>query len=340
MKKLNFLLVFVAMLFFACNDSDSVNTEKKEVSKETASENTEKETVSDEVVESGVKAGTEIAYVKGAKLYFYYPESSETKQLEAEPDSVFTCVFNKDEDIIYYTVVRDGILWLREARHQNDNTMELKDLCNFNVKKDDCLSETYGEPSLLLFTENKEVVLQYGYEWGYFGFTKALFLSTTTENAELQEKEADYYLDLKFLGFEYYDKDFPHKVKNNCLIYEGKNLSNDLNLEPDEGEIEFFEFKFSKDKSKLMFAALLGMGDLAHGPFCIANIDGTNQKIIMEDGVSSALRPYWYGNQAVFIRDIVEGSNDNASELSITNADDNSISAIEKEVDYFTVRVL
>ncbi len=350
MKKLSFLLVFAAMVFFACNDSDSVNTEKKEVNQETVVEDVENEEVnqevaeetaeaeaSEEVRESAVKLGTGIAYVKEGKLYFYYPESAETKPLEAETDSVFNCVFNKDEDIIYYTVIRNGVLWLREAKFQADNEVIIKDLCDLKIKKEDCISETYGEKAMMMINKNNDVILKHAFMWNCYGFSKMLVYSPQKGGQTAKYKIYDYKIESDFFNFS----DFLEcEFKDNNLIYDGNNLTKDLNLKPDEEqtEVEFLYFKFSKDKSKLMFGALLGFGDLAHGAFCIANIDGTHQQKLNDDGLSSEFRPYWYDNQAVFVREIEGEADDYTTQFCITNADDNGISVIAENIDFYAVR--
>ncbi len=84
------------------------------------------------------------------------------------------------------------------------------------------------------------------------------------------------------------------------------------------------------------------MGDLAHGPYCVADVDGSHQQLLVEDGLPSEFKPFWVGNQAVFLRYKEETSEEEKaiSQLCITKSENNAIAVIEEGIDYFTVRDL
>ncbi len=305
------------------SNSDSINSQKT----------SEKETDT----EHQKYKGAEIAFVKDGKLYFYYPQNNETKQLEEEKETVFNCVFDNTTDLIYYTVERDSLLWLKKANYSSEKPLEITEICNLKVKKEECITSTYSEKTLLIFSRAEEIILPYNFVWDFFNFTKMAVYSTLKGDNTVEHKELNYDYINEFWNYE---DNLQHQVKNNNLIYKGQNLSENLNLKVDEGmDIEFTEFKFSIDRSKLLFGAFLAMGDLAHGPYCISNINGTHQQILVEDGLSSPFKPFYLGNKVVFWQQ-KEGKSEYEyyKQLCITNEKDNSISVIEKELDYYTVR--
>ncbi len=288
--------------------------------------------------------GAEVAFVKDGKLYFYYPKSEEIKQLEEETERVFNCVFDNTTDLIYYTVERDSMLWLKKAFYHHDKPVQITVIANLKVKKESCITDTYGEKSILLFTRAESIVLPYKFVWDYFNFRKAVVYETTVGDVgdnSIRYKEYDY-RDSDY--FNKFTQTIQHEVVNNELICTGIDLSGSLDLKLDEDieEMEFTQFKFSFDNSKLIFGAVLGIMDLAHGPYCVANVDGTHQQLLVEDGLSSEFKPFWVGNQVVFLRSKKGISEDDmpVQQLCITKAEDNMISVIDEGVDYFTVRDL
>ncbi len=343
MKKINILLFFVAAIFASCNDNDSSEKGQNDSSEDTVKQELTKE----EPAANNINfSGAEIAYVKNEKLYFYYPETEEHKQFAQEKEPVFNCVFDNTSDIIYYTVVRDGTLRLKKASYDK-TPVQITEIGNTKVKKEKCITDTYGEKSILLFTRGASVVLPHDFLWDCFCFQKAAVYPTTVGDVgdnSIQNTKLDY-KDIK-----YFNKFMDRAAVEDCktakskLIYKNKNLSNTLGLkvgeymkELGETEIVFSDFKFSADKSKLIFGAMTDMGDLAHGPYCMANTDGSHQQILTEEGLSSDFKPFWLGNRAVFWRQIKE-ENSSYQELYITDPADNSSSPIVKDLDYYTVR--
>ncbi len=299
MKRINLVILILSVFLFSCGKGKSTNGTNEE--KQTAPK-------------AQAYKGAEVAYVKEGKLYFYYPKTKENKQFSEEKEPVFNCVFDNTSDIIYYTVERDSTLWLKKASYSKI-PVQITEIGNTKVKKEKCITDTYGEKSILLFTRGESVIK-------YFN---------------------------KFI--DRYEIEGCKAVKNE-LMYKNCNLSNTLGLEvgeymKEQGEtsIDFSDFKFSTDKSKLLFGAMTDMGDLAHGPFCIANTDGSHQQILMEDGLSSDFKPFWVGNQAVFWRHIEDKNDGNEDavyykQLYITNPANNSSMPIVKDLDYYTVREL
>ncbi len=336
MRKINLLICFAIIVFASCVNGKSnkkINVEKQNLK---SSENKEIVEEKNKInPENQDYKGAEIAFVKQGKLYFYYPEVKEIKELVEETEPVFNCVFDNTSDIIYYTVERDSVLWFKKADYQNI-PVKIKAIGSTNVKKESCITSTNSEKSILIMDRSENIILPFNFVWDFFEFEKTVIFSTAV--GDLIKKGTFDYKDKEyFFGFK---SEMPHKVVNNNLIYKGKNLTNNINLEVNDGmDIEFTDFKFSKDKSKLLFGAFLTMGDLAHGPICVANTDGSNQKLLMTDGLSDYFKPFLLRNRVVFMqKEKGEKEFEYFNQLYITNAVDNSVSEIDKGMDYFTVR--
>ena len=62
---------------------------------------------------------------------------------------------------------------------------------------------------------------------------------------------------------------------------------------------------------------------MLHGPLCIANADGSQQQILVEDGVSDEQPTLWIGNRLFFIDvdDELTSENDNDCRTSLFTID-------------------
>lgn len=82
------------------------------------------------------------------------------------------------------------------------------------------------------------------------------------------------------------------------LYYTGNNakfcLTDKLDLETQKEKggnwvkTEFTSFMLSLDKTKILFGALVGWGDLPHGPYSIVNADGSKQMMLKKLILSAA----------------------------------------------------
>ncbi len=340
MKKRNLVILIIATLFFACGNNHS-ETKKTEGNH---SEEKSEEKVSD--VQHQDYRGVEIAFVKDEKLYFYYLDTKEIKPLEEEKEPVFNCVFDNTTELIYYTVERDSMLWLKKAYYDSDKPCQITEICNLKVSPKSCVTETEFEKSQLRFNRAEEVILPYDFVWDYFAFQKKAAYPTLVGNNVAEHGELSFE---EMQAFSNFEQDVPHQVKDNQLIYEGHNLSKDIYIQmPVEDEeleeqisVEFTDFKFSNDRSKVYFSVFLELGDVSHGPSCLADVNGNHQQTLLDDGISAYYEPVWLGNQLVFWRQ-TEGEQefDFFKQLCITNAEDNSVSVLVERLDYFTVREL
>lgn len=242
-----------------------------------------------------------IAY-QDSLLFFYNVDEDMTIPFHLlEPDEIFNFVFDPDGKTMYYTVVRDGMLWLRQATFGSEEP-QLEDLVNLNIPKESSISETSVEHSRLMYKDGK-LLIPNGFSWEAYCFTS--FRVYTIASRKLQDADWDKYVSLMGLGEEPNSHLF--STKSDQLYYRNGGklvcVTDKLNLEEqkEEESIEYMQYSISPDRSKVAFGAMLMFGDVAHGPLCIANADGSQQQILVEDGVSDEQPPLWIGNRLFFI---------------------------------------
>lgn len=105
-----------------------------------------------------------------------------------------------------------------------------------------------------------------------------------------------------------------------------------------------FLLTFLPIKSKVLFSILVGSGDLSHGPFCVANSDGTMISLLENTDMASAIKPLWCNNNVVYIRSYNSeteksewGGVKRIVELCYTNSTTNEVAVIDTEADYFAI---
>lgn len=242
-----------------------------------------------------------IAY-QDSLLFFYNVDEDMTIPFHLlEPDEIFNFVFDPDGKTLYYTVVRNGMLWLRQATFGGEEP-QLEDLVNLNIPKESSISETSVEHSRLMYKDGK-LLIPNGFSWEAYCFTS--FRIYTIASRKLQDADWDKYVSLMGLGEERNSHLF--STKSDQLYYRNGGqlvcVTDKLNLEEqkEEESIEYMQYSISPDRSKVAFGAMLMLGDVAHGPLCIANADGSQQQILVEDGVSDEQPLLWIGNRLFFI---------------------------------------
>lgn len=331
-------VMFLSLIFlFSCNGK-----QKKEQDNTVA----EVETIDNVVKENHTDyANPEIAYVKNAKLYFYNIEDKAITEFTQEKDAVFNCTFHPEENKLYYTVVKNGNLWLKQADF-DDDTVKISLLKNFNINEKKCITDTYSEKSNLLYYQNK-IYLIHSFLWEMYAFEKLTAYDLTTK--KLDENPTYYPYNLETTVFQFERENPKLKTKKEQLVYTNQGVSTILSdkiemelVNADEFGLDnvYHQFRFSADKSKLLFGAITSFGDLADGPICIADTDGKNQQKLTEDGLASERKPTWLANQLVFIRQEKKTENEWIGQLCFTNAENNTYSVIDENVDYFTAREL
>lgn len=95
-----------------------------------------------------------IAYQDSLLFFFNVDEDMTIPFHLLEPDEIFNFVFDPDGKTLYYTVVRNGMLWLRQATFGGEEP-QLEDLVNLNIPKESSISETSLEHSRLMYKDGK-----------------------------------------------------------------------------------------------------------------------------------------------------------------------------------------
>ena len=320
-KKAFYFLVVLVMLS-ACTESNSKDANKEAQTTYAAAQQV-----------SGV-AYTEypLAYLVDGELFFYSLADGKKVKFTEEASAIFNFTFDTEGTTLYYNVERDNTLWLKSA---DISTTDLTPqwLVDWQLQKDECITETYDETSPLLYHQGK-LLMQHGFNWDTYYFSSAAIHSIGTQN--ISREGLDYDLIQTYSGALTFDKTYQYfKTIKQQLYYTGNNakvcLTDKLDFvaqktEGDEvDEIEFTGFKLSPDKTKILFGAAVSWGDLGHGPYNIANADGSQQMMLKETDIASNKQPVWLkNNRVVFI--------DNENNLFIANNDENTIEKVAENV--------
>ena len=283
-----------------------------------------------------------IAYVKNSKIHFFNPENETTAELTEETDSVFNCVYSDKDAMFYYTVSRDGKLSIKQM-DLSDTSAQPKLLFDLNKPTAEFFSETYGEKAKLKFIKDN-LLLECDFVWDYYNFTK--FYNYSIKNNTLTIINWDQF-ESRY-GYHPYSPEDESSLKNYKSVYnKAKQLDLSKYMHEDYGdfETEYFFQGASADGSKIVFSIMLGFGDLAHGPYCVADADGTNMQILENTDMGSSNEPLWCNNNVLYICSYESetekydwGGAKQIIEFCYTRADDNSIVCIDKDVDCYAVR--
>ena len=317
-------LYFLMMLFMlsACTESNSQEAKTEVQTTDAAAQQ----------VSSIAYTEYPLAYLVDGQLFFYSLADNKKIKFTEEPSAIFNFTFDTEGTTLYYNVERDNTLWLKSADISTaDVTPQW--LVDWQLQKDECITETYDETSPLLYHQGK-LLMQHGFNWDTYYFSSMSIYSIGTK--EISRKGLDYDVIQKYSGALTFDKtDQYFKTIKQQLYYTGNNakvcLTDKLDFvaqktEGDEvDEIEFTGFMLSPDKTKILFGAAVSWGDLGHGPYNIANADGSQQMMLKGTDIASSKQPVWLkNNRVVFI--------DNENNLFIANNDENTIEKVAENV--------
>lgn len=335
-------LMFPLMLS-ACTDGNPKNTDNALSNAETIQpiKTTQTIKINDTTVEKIIDTSyinQPFAYLIDGELFFHNLVNNKKINFTEEPEAIFNFTFDTEGTTLYYTVERDDTLWLKSA-NLSDSNVSPQWIVDWQLKKDECITETYGEASPLLYHQGK-LLMQHGFNWDTYYFSSAAIHSIGTQN--ISRRGLDYDLIQTYSGALTFDKtDQYFKTIKQQLYYTGNNakvcLTDKLNfvaekVEGDEEvEIEFTNFILSPDKTKILFGAIVGWGDLPHGPYSIANADGSQQMMLKHTDIGSSKQPAWLSNNRVIFVD------DNDT-LFVANNDEGSIEAVAKNVSSYVVK--
>lgn len=247
-----------------------------------------------------------LAYLVDGELFFHRVVDNKKVKFTEEPSAIFNFTFDTEGTTLYYSVERENTLWLKSADISAAKVTP-QWLIDWQLAKDESITETYDEASPLLYHQGK-LLIQHGFSWDSYHFTSMAIYSI--EPQKMSRKKLDYDVIQTYTGELSFDKAEQYFTAiEQQLYYTGNNakvsLTDRLNLaahqEPGDGsgEIEFTGFLFSPDKTKVLFGAITGWGDLPHGPYIIVNVDGSKQMLLEKTDIASDKKPVWLKNNRV-----------------------------------------
>ena len=281
-----------------------------------------------------------LAYLIDGELYFHNVEENQRVKFTEEPQIIFNFTFDPEGKTMYYSIKHDSILWLKSVDiDQSEITPQW--LTSWGLTKKDCTTETYGEASPL-FYYNGNLIIQHNFNWEYYNFRSMAFYSIA--NNSIAQKEYDYELIQKAAGELPSEKSEQYFNEVDQQLYYTRNntnvsLSDQLDFKALRGkesedywvETAFNSYTLSPDETKILYGVMIEMGDLGHGPYCIANADGSNQMILTETDIASNNMTMWLKNNSVVFTDYKDN-------LFVANNDESSIQKIAENVTEYKAR--
>ncbi|MCT4638844.1 MAG: hypothetical protein N4A72_14175 [Bacteroidales bacterium] len=288
----------------------------------------------------------ELIYISNGSLFFYDTDNNISKKLNT-PEMIFSCAYDAKRERLYYLTDADesGNLWLKKADF-NDNNITISWLENLELKKDFCMTWTYGEKSRFLINSDT-LFIEHGYEM-HEGFRNLLGYSLDTEQRvdfesnDLHNRlytaqyESGLTDSLKTLDIDKSRELYLVRSADTVKISNTHMLDKEIAEYDPEFVKDFGCYDLSADTTKLIFGVYTSFGDLAHGPYFIVNIDGTMQKKLNNDGISRKTQPVWIDNNKLIYMSEDESGNEMTS-LRIVSGADNNIHEIATGVDYFII---
>ena len=237
----------------------------------------------------------DMVMLDNGKLYFYNTATSVQTLLEAEKDSVVNTCF--EPDILYYCVAKDNHILLRCIDLTQPNPQP-KELTDWGIPYDECVTETYGTVSPLGYFRGRQTLgLSYDFSWDGYWFTKQKLYNLETgeltdwtwewEEAgrstlddEEQTEENYHYVSTADELWE-----FLTTIDGNYYFADGEEtcLTDQIDFnkyisDPDYAtEVEFEYISSSPDNLKLLYMIILEWGDFPHGILAISSTDGKLQ---------------------------------------------------------------
>lgn len=244
-----------------------------------------------ERVIQGDLEGCDVAVFDNGKVNFYNSSTGQFVPFVAEKDSVINGVF-ADEYTFYYTVKIGNQLYLKTMYLGTYDPAPLM-LTDWGLTYDDCVSETYGKASSLVWIPMFERVgINHTFSWDFYNFSEIRFYDGNSGElidgwSEEDEVETDIFDD-SFMQYES-DLELFAAIENNYYYFTEEQpvcVSDKIDFaalcsDPEYcGDPEFEFYSVDPTRHFVAYVAFIEWGDLGHGPLCIASLDGTRQTAI------------------------------------------------------------
>lgn len=283
-----------------------------------------------------------LAYLIDGELYFHnFEENTKTKFAE-ESEPILNFVFDEEGKTLYYSVERDGTLWLKSANISKSEIIP-EWVISWQLIKEKAFSNKEMSP---LYYNKGKVIIQHGFHSPSQHYDKMSVYTISDNN--INHTELDYKLIASSFGaftteqneeyFETIDENAYYIYDNAkvCLTDKMVFYTEDEKNEGDSYASEdsyYYGFRFSPDSTKVLFVAQILEQKWRYGPYCIANIDGSNQMVLEQSDCFVGALPVWLKNNSVVFMDH-EGS------IYEANNDENSIEKIAVNVFDFKSRYI
>lgn len=254
-------------------------------------------------------ADYDMVMLDNGQLNFYNTNTGVMTPLEAEKDSVVNACF--EPDIVYYCVAKDNHILLRciDLKQSNPQPKELGD---WGVPYDDCVTETYGEVSPLEYYRGRNTLgLYHNFSWdGYWFNQQKLYDLETGEIADWtwEWEEAGQVSDDDEQTEENYHyistadelQEYLQQIENRYYFIDGDTvcLTDQMDFTPYISDPEYasdIEFEYvssSPDNLKVLYMVILEWGDFPHGILAVSSTDGKFQ-LPIEDTDCTGYNAQW-----------------------------------------------
>lgn len=319
-------LIAILVIFAACT-----NGSQKDV-------NTKQQTVDTTTANAYLQAS--VAYLIDGELYFHDFEGNTKTKFVEESEPILNFVFDDEGETLYYSVERNNTFWLKSA---NIGKPEIKPewVINWQLSNDEAFSNKALSP--LYYNEGK-VIIQHGFHSPSQHYDKMSVYSISDNN--INHTELDYKLIASSFGafttekneeyFETIDEEayYIYDNANVCLTDKMVFYKEDEKNEADSYASEdsyYYGFTFSPDSTKVLFVAQILEQKWRYGPYCIANIDGSNQMVLEQSDSFIETLPVWLNNNSVIFMG-------HKGSIYVANNDENSIEKIAENAFDFKIK--
>ncbi|GAA0890679.1 hypothetical protein GCM10009122_03580 [Fulvivirga kasyanovii] len=285
-----------------------------------------------------------VAYIKEDKIWFYDLETHE-KALFPEQEEVFNLAFSNEDSVLYYTLQsgEDNSLVLYKYDLQNGGKRE--PLTKFQSNGPDYFITATDEERAPLKIVGDTLYLPCDYIWETFSFNSVYKFNLITQELVFASGNNPLYRLAYEEGmnnqkqFQSITERLKSVTIDNVpeLFYyadgDSMQLTRTSHMERPEEYTGHIDYQISPDSSKILFSFISGFGDISHGPYMLVNTDGTNQKLLVEDGLrADSEKPLWVNSISgyAFLNE--------ERDLKVSAGKENKLVAIDQGVSYFDVQ--
>lgn len=269
----------------------------------------------------------DLAILDHGKLTFYSSATDTYFPLLNETDSVVNGDFDHS-DAFFYTVAIGDNLYLKHIIY-GEYTRHPELLTSWDLKLEDCVSQTYGKVSpLMLYPDISVASIMHDFNWEYYSFENNRLYDygfrKKHEGWDPDEYETDSF-DEEFLKWDM-DMEKFDSHDNNFYYHDGDAeycVSDKIDFHKYVSEPSYYEdpefslISIDPTNRCVIYSAIIEHGDLGHGPLCFATLDGQKQ-LAFEDTDAQDMFTGWLNDGSLLYahnRNIIRVSPDGTSRV-------------------------